>query len=87
MYRDPQPQLFSIAACRAAQHNLMASCSKEFGPQGVHCGVIDIEHDMEGVFPVCNAQTVAEQAWEAYNQPNSHDANARSVSDQVADQR
>lgn len=87
MYRDPQPRLFSIAACRAAQHNILDSCAKEFGPQGVHCGVIDIEHDLEGSFPVCNAQIVAEQAWEFYNQLEGKGLVKRCVSHQDVDQR
>lgn len=65
---DPLPELFSLAACRAAQNNILASCAKEFGPKGVNCAVIDIRGHFGGAYPMANAPTVAEQAWEIYYQ-------------------
>lgn len=64
--RDPLPQLFSLAACRAAQWNLLASCSKESGAQGVHCALVEIQDRFPDGSPRCDAQAVAQEAWRIY---------------------
>jgi hypothetical protein len=68
--QDPLPDLFSLASCRAAQFNILSSCAKAFGAQGVHCGVIDIQNHFGEDGPVCDARAVAEQAWELYSEYN-----------------
>ena len=66
--KDPLPHLFSLAACRAAQYNIVTSCYKEYGPQGVHCALIVVGGELRECGTVSNAQVVADKAWELYSQ-------------------
>lgn len=68
-HRDPLPGMFSLAACRAAQYSVMKSCSKDFGPQGVRCELIDVQDNVQEQGPDCDAQFIAEEAWRLYSQP------------------
>ena len=65
---ESRPHLFSVAPCRAAQYNIVASCHKEFGPRGVHCALIVIGGRLGEGAPGGDAQVVAGEAWKLYGQ-------------------
>ena len=81
MYQDLLPELFSLAACRAAQNKIMASCAMQFGPQGVNCAIVNIRGHSGEIYPIANAPAVAEQAWKIYSRQESLPQTARSVVD------
>lgn len=41
--KDPYPQNFSLAMCKAAQYNFVGSLFKAYSPQGVHCALIVVQ--------------------------------------------
>lgn len=67
--KDPFPAMFSLAACKAGQYNLVHSLHKEFEPKGVHCGVIIIAGTVSDASKVTNARNIAEETWTAFMQP------------------
>lgn len=66
--KDPFPQMFSLAACKAAQYSVVHSLHKEFGPKGVRCGLIVVGGRVSDESKVTNARNVAEETWQFYNQ-------------------
>jgi hypothetical protein len=74
--------MFSLAACRAAQHNVVTSCSKEFGPQGINCKLIDVRGHFGDHGPISDARSVAEEAWKLYSQQDNEIDEVRDVLNQ-----
>lgn len=68
LYKDPFPQMFSLAACKAAQYSVVHSLHKEFEPKGVHCGLIVVGGRVNDESKVTNARNVAEETWKLYDQ-------------------
>lgn len=69
LYKDPFPAMFSLAACKAAQYNLVHSLHKEYEPKGVHCGLIVVGGRVSDASKVTNARNCAEETWKLYDQP------------------
>ena len=69
--KDPAPSMFSLAACKAGQHNLVTSLHKEFEPKGVHCSLIVIGGKVADSSKVTNARNIAEKAWATFSQPQA----------------
>lgn len=67
--KDPSPAMFSLAACKAGQYNLVHSLHKEFEPKGVHCGVIVIGGKVANESKVTNPRDIAEESWKMFSQP------------------
>ncbi len=65
--KDPAPAMFSLAACKAGQHNLMHSLHKEFEPKGVHCGLLVIGGKVSDEAKVTNARNCAEEIWKMFS--------------------
>nr|POE49263.1 hypothetical protein CFP56_32413 [Quercus suber] len=64
--KDPFPAMFSLAACKAGQYNLVQSLHKQYEPQGVHCGVIFIGGTVSPKADVTNPRNIAEEAWRMF---------------------
>lgn len=64
----PVSQMFSLAACKAAQYSVVHSLHKEFEPKGVHCGLIVVGGRVNDESKVTNARNVAEETWKLYDQ-------------------
>lgn len=67
LYKDPAPAMFSLAACKAAQYNLVHSLHKAYEPEGVRCVVIVVGGTVADESKVTNARNIAEQAWNLYS--------------------
>jgi short-subunit dehydrogenase len=67
--KDPFPAMFSLAACKAGQYNLVTSLHKEFEPKGVHCALIVIAGTVSPESKVTNPRNIAENAWTMFSQP------------------
>lgn len=68
LYKDPFPQMFSLAASKAAQYSVVHSLHKEFESKGVHCGVIVVGGRVQDSSKVTNARNIAEETWKLYDQ-------------------
>lgn len=68
LYSDPSSQQFSLAACRAAQWNILTQCTEEFGPRGVHCTLMNVENRSGDDSSTRIASNTAQEAWELFNQ-------------------
>lgn len=66
--QDPFPELFSLSACKAAQYNLVTSFYREYGPKGIHCGLVVVGGRLKEHFLHCNATEIAAKTWDLYNQ-------------------
>lgn len=69
LYKDPFPQMFSLASCKAAQFSLLTSLHKEYEPQGVHCAAVPVGGRVSDEAEVTSARNVAEEMWKLYSQP------------------
>lgn len=67
--KDPAPAMFALAACKAAQYNLVHSLHKQFEPRGVHCALIVIGGKVADESQVTTARNVAAEAWDAFSRP------------------
>lgn len=68
LYRDPFPFLFSLAAGKAAQYNLMHSFHKKYEPQ-IHVASVPVGGMVRDDAKVTSARAVAEEFWKLYEQP------------------
>ncbi|KAM3424473.1 hypothetical protein BST61_g6477 [Cercospora zeina] len=76
LYKNPFPQFFSLASCKAAQYNLVHSLHKEYGSKGVHCAAIVVEGKVSDDAKVTTARNVADKAWGLFEQPAPGDLDA-----------
>jgi hypothetical protein len=67
--KDPFPAMFSLAACKGGQANLVHSLHKEFEPQGVHCPLIVVGGAVKDESAVTNARNIAEETWKVFKEP------------------
>ena len=65
IYKDPIPEVFSLAACKAAQHNLVHSMHKKYKEEGVYCGLVAVGGVVADENPQCNAEDIANKTWAA----------------------
>lgn len=68
LYKSPFPAMFSLAACKAAQYNMVHSLHKEFEPKGVACGLIVVGGRVSDESKVTNARNCAEETWKLFSQ-------------------
>lgn len=68
LYKDPAPRMFSLAAGKAGQFNLVHSLHKEFEPKGVHCALIVVGGWVKDEAKVTNARNIAEATWGLFAQ-------------------
>ncbi|SMQ47446.1 unnamed protein product [Zymoseptoria tritici ST99CH_3D7] len=73
LHKNPFPQFFSLASCKAAQYNLTHSLHKEYGPKGVHSAAIVVEGRVSDEAKVTTARNIAKEAWKLYQQPATGD--------------
>jgi short-subunit dehydrogenase len=66
--KDPFPAMFSLAACKAGQYNLVHSLHKEYEPKGVHCGLVVVGGSVNEKAAVTNPRNVAEETWKLFCQ-------------------
>jgi len=67
--KDPSPKVFSLAACKGGQLNLLHSLHKEFEPQGVHVAAILIGGTVAKESEVTNPRNIAEEAFKIFETP------------------
>lgn len=70
IYKDPIPEVFSLAACKAAQHNLVHSMHKKYKEEGVYCGLVAVGGVVADENPQCNAENIANKTWDLYEKRN-----------------
>lgn len=68
LYYEPFPFLFSLAAAKASQYNLMYSFHEKFEP-AIHFASIPVTGLVSDDAKVTTASAVAEQFWQLYSQP------------------
>ena len=68
LYKDPSPNLSSLALCKAAQFNLTTSFHKQFSPKGVHCALVVVSGFVSDDAKNCNPKNIAESFWKLYSQ-------------------
>lgn len=66
MAHDPLPQMFSLAACKAAQYSLVTSLHKTYHPKGVQCALIVVGSEVSEQAVRCNPTNIAEETWKLY---------------------
>jgi short-subunit dehydrogenase len=66
--KDPFLAMFSLAACKAGQYNLVHSLHKEYEPKGVHCGVVVVGGSVNEKAAVTNPRNIAEETWKLFGQ-------------------
>ena len=67
--KEPVPSLFALSLTKGAQWNLVKSLYKEFGPQGVHIGVMIVGGFVTPEEPNRNPDNIAKLTWEWFSQP------------------
>lgn len=67
--KDPFPGMFSLAACKGGQYNLVHSLHKEFEPKCVHVAAIVVGGRVADESKLTNARNVAEETWKLFSQP------------------
>ncbi|KAH7142848.1 hypothetical protein B0J13DRAFT_503209 [Dactylonectria estremocensis] len=67
--KEPEPELFALSLTKGAQWNLVKSLYKQFGPQGVHIGVMIVGGFVSPEEPNRNPDNIAKKTWEWYSQP------------------
>jgi len=68
LHKDPAPKMFSLAAGKAGQFNLVHSLHKEFEPKGVHTALIVVGGTVKDEAKVTNPRNIAEEAWKLFSQ-------------------
>lgn len=62
--QHPIPQLFALSLVKAAQRNMVQSLQLQFGPEGVHIGVINVQGVVSPEDPERNPTLIATKTWE-----------------------
>ena len=68
LYKNPFPDRFSLATCKAAQYNMVHSFYKAFNHQGVHSALIVVQGQVKDSAKVTTPNHIAEEAWKLYDQ-------------------
>ncbi|KAH0381473.1 NAD(P)-binding protein, partial [Aureobasidium melanogenum] len=67
--KDPFPAMFSLAACKAGQYNLVHSLHKEYEPKGVHCALVVVGGTVDEKMSVTNPRNIAQEIFELCGRP------------------
>lgn len=68
LYKNPFPDRFSLASCKAAQYNMVHSFYKDYTSQGVHCALIVVQGQVKDSAKVTTPEHIAEETWKLYSQ-------------------
>lgn len=68
LHRQPVPELFSLSAVKAAQHNLVTSLREVYGPQGIHITLALVGGVVSPEAPNLNPENIANIMWTMYAQ-------------------
>lgn len=68
LHRKPVPELFSLSAVKAAQHNLVISLQEVYGPQGIHIALALVGGVVSPEAPNLNPENIAKIMWTMYAQ-------------------
>lgn len=72
LYKNPFPQRFSLATCKAAQFNMVHSFYKAYtadkGDAAVHCALIVVQGQVREDAKVTTPSHIAEETWKLYDQ-------------------
>ena len=68
LYKNPFPDRFSLASCKAAQYNMVHSFWKAYNDKGVHCAAIVVRGQVKDSAKVTTPDHIAEETWKLYDQ-------------------
>lgn len=72
LHRQPLPDLFSLSAVKAAQHNLVTSLQEVYGPQGIHIALALVGGFVSTEARNLNPENIAKIMWAIYAQDKAH---------------
>lgn len=68
LHRRPLPELFSLSAVKAAQHNLVTSLQEVYGSQGIHIALALVGGFVRPEARNLNPENIAKVMWTIYAQ-------------------
>lgn len=68
LHRQPLPELFSLSAVKAAQHNLVTSLHEVYGSQGIHIALALVGGFVSPEARNLNPENIAKSMWATYTQ-------------------
>lgn len=64
---NPEPTLFAMGVCKAAQQNIIRNLNDQLTGRGVHCALAMVNGLVRSDSEATNPANIADQCWELYS--------------------